>query len=154
MHLLVELAFVVLCRAGRCNQGGIHHRSGLEHQPVVNQNLALTAASVCASKSFCSSVRLKRRMVLPIENIMKFKFSYCLMGYICLAISMVACVTVEQDRISSEYLKSLSVHRKGSNRLEISDKSECLSIVNKINHYDPIYRFRECLVQRGYVLLN
>ena len=85
---------------------------------------------------------------------MKFKFDYFLCGYIILAILMIACVTVEQDRISSEYLKSLSVHRKGSNSLEISDKSECLSILNKINPYDPIYTFRECLVKRGYVLLN
>jgi hypothetical protein len=37
MHLRVALAFVVLGRTGRSNQGGIHHRSGLEHQPAVNQ---------------------------------------------------------------------------------------------------------------------
>jgi len=37
VHLRVALAFVVLGGTGRCNQGGIHHRSGLEHQPAVNQ---------------------------------------------------------------------------------------------------------------------
>ena len=85
---------------------------------------------------------------------MKFKLDNFIFGYILLAILMIACVTVEEGPISNEYLKSLSVHRKGSNSLEISDKSECLSILNKINPYDPIYTFRECLVQRGYVLLN
>ena len=94
------------------------------------------------------------RNISTLISIMKFKFSYFLSGYILLAISMIACAIVKQDRISSEYLKSLSVNRKGSNSWEISDKSECLSIVNKIDPYDPIYTFRECLVQRGYVLLN
>jgi hypothetical protein len=85
---------------------------------------------------------------------MIYKLIFLLCGYFALAALMIACAIVEQDRISSEYLKSLSVHRKGSNSLEISDKSECLSIVNKIDPYYPIYTFRECLVQRGYVLLN
>ena len=37
MHLRVALAFVVLGRTGRRNQGGIHHRAGLEHQSAINQ---------------------------------------------------------------------------------------------------------------------
>ncbi len=37
VHLRVALAFVVLVRTGRCNQGGIHHRAGLDHQPAINQ---------------------------------------------------------------------------------------------------------------------
>jgi len=37
MHLRVALAFVVLGRTGRCNQGGVHHRAGLEHQSAINQ---------------------------------------------------------------------------------------------------------------------
>ena len=37
VHLRVALAFVVLGGAGRCNQGGIHHRACLEHQPAINQ---------------------------------------------------------------------------------------------------------------------
>ena len=85
---------------------------------------------------------------------MKFKFDYFLCGYIILAILMIACVTVEEGPISNEYLKSLSVYRKDSNSLDISDKSECLTITKNIPTYNPIYTFRQCLVQRGYVLLN
>ena len=37
VHFRVALAFVVLGRTGRCNQGGIQHRAGLEHQPAIDQ---------------------------------------------------------------------------------------------------------------------
>ena len=67
---------------------------------------------------------------------------------------MIACVTVEKGPISNEYLNSLSVSRKDSNSLDISDKSECLTITKNIPTYNPMYTFRECLVKRGYVLLN
>ena len=67
---------------------------------------------------------------------------------------MIACVTVEEGPISNEYLKSLSVYRKDSNSLDISDKSECLTITKNMPTYNPFYTFRQCLVQRGYVLLN
>ena len=85
---------------------------------------------------------------------MIYKLIFLLCGYFALAALMIACVSVEQGPISSDYLKSLSVHRKDANSLDISDKSECLSITKNITTYDPIYTFRECLVKRGYVLLN
>jgi hypothetical protein len=85
---------------------------------------------------------------------MKFKLDNFIFGYILLAILMIACVTVEEGPISNEYLKSLSVYRKDSNSLDISDKSECLTITKNMLTYNPIYTFRQCLVQRGYVLLN
>jgi len=72
---------------------------------------------------------------------MKFKLDNFIFGYIILAILMIACVTVEEGPISNEYLKSLSVYRKDSNSLDISDKSKCLTITKNMLTYNPIYTF-------------
>jgi len=85
---------------------------------------------------------------------MMYKLIFLLSGYFIFAGLITASFSFKQGPIYSEYLKSLKAHRKDTNNLDISGESECLTITKNMSTYNPIYTFRQCFVQRGYVLLN
>jgi len=83
-----------------------------------------------------------------------YKLIFLLSGYFIFAALITASFSFKQGPIYSEYLKSLEAHRKDTNNLDISGESECLTIKKNMSTYNTIYTFRQCFVQRGYVLLN
>lgn len=72
----------------------------------------------------------------------------------CLTFLFIGCASVKPSYIDPDYVKSLIVLKNGSTFLDKADISYCLDFTEKISFYYPQVTFRECLVKRGYILLN
>ena len=72
----------------------------------------------------------------------------------CLACLLVGCATVKTSLIDPGYINSLSVYKNGSSTLDKADIAHCIDVAEKTPHHTPIIVLRECLVQRGYMLLS
>ena len=72
----------------------------------------------------------------------------------CVACLLVGCVSVKPSLVDPGYITSLRVYKNGSSTLDKADIAHCLDVAEKRPYYYPNVVFRECLVQRGYMLLS
>ncbi len=68
VHLGVALTAAVLGRAGCGNQGGIHHRTGLEHRPLVARVALMVAISWTLRLCFSSKWRILKMVLSSRER--------------------------------------------------------------------------------------
>ena len=72
----------------------------------------------------------------------------------CLACLLVGCASVKTSLIDPGYISSLRVYKNGSSTLDKADIAHCIDVAEKNPYYYSNVAFRECLVQRGYMLLS